>query len=331
MEEQRHCPLIAITPGEPAGIGPDVVLKAAMGPISPAVVAIADPSLMAERSERLGLKVKITQEVGNQHRPGILPCLPINCNQPVTPGMPDPNSSTYVLESLDRALEGCLCGQFDALVTGPVHKEVVNRSGVVFSGHTEYLAEKTGSPQPVMMLQTEGVRVALLTTHLPLSEVPGRVTPERLERVLRTVDKGLRGDFGIRNPRISVCGLNPHAGEGGCLGYEETNIIAPVIRTLVSEGLNLTGPSSADTAFTPGQLARSDVILAMYHDQGLPVIKHLGFGKTVNITLGLPVVRTSVDHGTAIELAGTGAAEEGSLIKAIEVAAQMALHRRGQR
>lgn len=328
MEKQRHHPLIAITPGEPAGIGPDVVLKAAMSPMDSAVVAIADPHLMAERSALLGLKVKITPKIGRHHRPGILPCLPISLNQSVTPGEPAPGNSPYVLESLDRAIEGCSCHQFDALVTGPVHKEGVNQSGVGFSGHTEYLAERTGSPQPVMMLLTEGVRVALLTTHLPLSEVPGKLTPERLESVLRIIDQGLRLDFAIHQPRITVCGLNPHAGEGGCLGSEETTVIEPVIRSLVREGMDLSGPCSADTAFTPDRLTKSDVILTMYHDQGLPVIKHLGFGRAVNVTLGLPIVRTSVDHGTAFDLAGTGTADEGSLIKAIEVAAQMAAHRR---
>jgi 4-hydroxythreonine-4-phosphate dehydrogenase len=226
----------------------------------------------------------------------------------------------YVLETLDRAIDGCLQGTFAALVTGPVHKAIINDAGIAFSGHTEYLAEATHTLDVVMMLATDELRVALVTTHVPLSEISALITPDRLRRVVRVLHAGLQTRFGIARPHIKVCGLNPHAGEGGHLGHEEVDTLIPVLQQLRTEGLDLDGPVPADTVFTPANIARSDAILAMYHDQGLPVLKHTGFGRAVNITLGLPIIRTSVDHGTALALAGTGHVDTGSLQQALKIA-----------
>jgi len=245
-----------------------------------------------------------------------------------TPGRLDTANARYVLAVLDAALDGCATGRFDAIVTAPVHKGVINDAGVAFTGHTEYLAERTGAPQPVMMLVGGGLRVALATTHLPLARVSAALTAERLVSVLTILDADLRTKFGIAAPRILVCGLNPHAGEGGHLGREEIEVIEPVLRRLQAQGLHLTGPVPADTAFLPERLTGQDAVLAMYHDQGLPVLKRAAFGHGVNVTLGLPVVRTSVDHGTALDLAGTGRADAGSLQAATRLAFELCASRR---
>jgi 4-hydroxythreonine-4-phosphate dehydrogenase len=247
---------------------------------------------------------------------------------PGTPGRLDPANAPYVLAVLDAATDGCLAGRFDAMVTAPVHKGVINEAGVRFTGHTEYLAERCGAPLPVMLLAGGGLRVALATTHLPLAHVSSAITAQRLEGVLRVLDADLRAKFGIAAPRILVCGLNPHAGEGGHLGREEIEVIEPTLERLRAQGLHLTGPVPADTAFLPARVAGHDAVLAMFHDQGLPVLKHASFGHAVNVTLGLPIVRTSVDHGTALDLAGTGRADPGSLRAALHLAAGMCAARR---
>ncbi len=242
---------------------------------------------------------------------------------PARAGKLDPANGRYVLATLDTAIDGCRDGTFDAMVTAPVHKGVICEAGVAFSGHTEYLADRTGTPRVVMMLTGGGLRVALATTHLPLSRVPGEVTDALLDETLRIVERDLRERFGLTNPRILVAGLNPHAGEGGHMGREEIEVIEPVLDRLRAEGMQLVGPLPADTLFVPHTLARGDAVLAMYHDQGLPVLKHASFGGGVNVTLGLPIIRTSVDHGTALDLAGTGRADPGSLLTALELALDM--------
>ena len=247
---------------------------------------------------------------------------PIALRVPAQPGRLDPANAGYVAETLMAACDGCLMGHFDAMVTGPVHKGVINDAGLPFSGHTEFLAERCGA-DPVMMLVAPGLRVALATTHLPLSRVSLSITQDALTRVLRALDRDLRTRFGIARPRILVCGLNPHAGEAGHLGREEIEVIEPTLAALRAAGIDLTGPIPADTAFVPPMLAKADAVLAMYHDQGLPVLKHLGFGRAVNVTLGLPIIRTSVDHGTALDLAGTGLGDTGSLEAAIACAEDM--------
>ncbi len=317
--------ILFYTPGEPAGIGPDLVLRlAAGGETTPLVVA--DPELLEERAHRLGLELVVEPlPSADRFSPGSrkLQVLPVPLRSPCAPGRLDPANVPYVLETLRTAVEHCLADpDHHALVTGPVHKGVINDAGIPFTGHTEYLAGLTGGT-PVMMLACPGLRVALATTHLPLREVADTITPEGLERVLRILHKDLVERFAISIPRILVCGLNPHAGEGGHLGREEIEVIAPTLEKLRTQGLQLIGPLPADTLFTPCHLERADAVLAMYHDQGLPVLKHLGFGRAVNITLGLPIVRTSVDHGTALELAGSGRAETGSLRAALQVAQEM--------
>ena len=318
---------LALTPGEPAGIGPDLCVLLAQQTRDEDMVAIADPGLLRARAAELRLPLEILPFAPGQPPapagPGQLRVLPVALRAPVRTGQLDPANAAYVLETLDAALAGCRDGHFAALVTGPVHKGVINDAGIPFSGHTEYLAEKTAAGQVVMMLAAPGLRVALATTHLPLRAVSDAITSQGLQQVLRVLDHDLRLRFGIATPRILVCGLNPHAGEGGHLGREEIEIIGPALEALRAEGLRLVGPLPADTLFTPRDLDHADAVLAMYHDQGLPVLKHHGFGEAVNITLGLPIVRTSVDHGTALELAGTGRAEVGSLRAAIATAAQM--------
>ncbi|QVL47898.1 MAG: 4-hydroxythreonine-4-phosphate dehydrogenase PdxA [Thiocapsa sp.] len=318
--------MIAVTPGEPAGIGPDLVVRLAQEPSDTPMVAIADPDLLAERARRLGLPLQIHHfESGDapppapSAKPGHLSVLPVAVRQPVVPGRLDTTNSPYVLDTLRIACDACLEGTFDALVTGPVHKGVINDAGLPFTGHTEFLAERCGA-EPVMMLATPGLRVALVTTHLPLRDVSAAITREHLTEVIRILHRDLSSRFGIPEPRILVCGLNPHAGEGGHLGREEIEVIEPVLNALRGRGWHLIGPVPADTAFVPDKLAGADAVLAMYHDQGLPVLKHLGFGQAVNITLGLPIIRTSVDHGTALDLAGTGRADLGSLKAALDMA-----------
>jgi 4-hydroxythreonine-4-phosphate dehydrogenase len=324
-------PRIAFTPGEPAGIGADLAVVLAQTEHRCQVVAFADPQVLSERAERLGLAFRAVPFAPEApplaQKAGELAVQPVALGAPVSPGTLDPRNAAYVLSTLRQAAGGCLAGVFDALVTGPVHKGVVNDAGFPFRGHTEFLAGLCGVERVVMVLAVPGLRVALATTHLPLSEVSRALTPALLESVCRVLVRGLRERFGVPAPRVLVCGLNPHAGEGGHLGREEAEVIAPVLGRLRAEGLDLAGPVPADTAFTPARLATCDAVLAMYHDQGLPVIKHLGFGRTVNVTLGLPFVRTSVDHGTALDLAGAGRADPGSLEAALDLAVAMASRR----
>ncbi len=318
---------IAVTPGEPAGIGPDLCLLLAQQPQEMELVTICDPHLLEQRAARLGLPFSYRRfepdAVPRGTRAGELCILPVALRAPVECGRLDSANARYVLDTLDRAIEGCLHGSFAALVTGPVHKAAINDAGIAFSGHTEYLAEAAHTDVVVMMLATDELRVALVTTHAPLAQISALITQDRLQRVIRVLHSELQARFGIARPHIKVCGLNPHAGEGGHLGHEEIDTIIPVLQQLRAEGLDLDGPVPADTVFTPPSIARSDAILAMYHDQGLPVLKHLGFGRAVNITLGLPFIRTSVDHGTALELAGTGRVDVGSLQQALKVARLM--------
>ena len=322
---RKSQPLLALTPGEPAGIGPDLCVGFAQSRRQEHLVAVCDPQLLEGRARQLNLPLNInTYEPGSgwaSSEPGNLTVLPVSVAEPVTPGKLNRGNAAYVLETLRRATAGCQTGEFSALVTGPVHKGIINDSGKAFTGHTEFLAELAGGT-PVMMLACPGLRVALATTHLPLCEVSNAITPESLKEIIEILHRDLVNRFGIAKPRILVCGLNPHAGEGGHLGTEEITVIEPVLKYLRSEGLDLQGPLPADTLFTPHYLDRADAVLAMYHDQGLPVLKHRCFGNAVNITLGLPIIRTSVDHGTALDLAGSGNAHLGSL----EAAAYMAWH-----
>jgi 4-hydroxythreonine-4-phosphate dehydrogenase len=317
-------PRIAITPGEPAGIGPDLCIMLAQQAHDVELVAVADPSLLEARAAQLGLALtldacNLSQAPQPQMR-GILKVMPLKLRSPVRCGKADPANADYVLDSLRIAVRGCQDGNFAAMVTGPVHKGVINDAGIPFSGHTEFLADITTTPQVVMMLLTEGLRVALATTHVPLKDVSAAITTPHLEGVIRILHHGLQIRFGIADPRIIVCGLNPHAGEGGHLGSEEQTIIEPLLHRMRGEGMTLIGPLPADTLFIPKYLDHADAVLAMYHDQGLPVLKYKGFGKAVNITLGLPIVRTSVDHGTALELAGSGQADGSSLEAALRLA-----------
>ncbi len=314
-------PVIALTPGEPAGIGPDVCLLLARRPPSARLVFIADPVVLRARAKALGLPFKAVAWAG-QAQDGLY-LLPVATRAPVVPGRLDKANAPYVLETLKRAVAGCLNGEFDALVTGPAHKGSINDAGFAFTGHTEYLAALAGSATPVMMLAAGNLRVVLATTHLALADVPRAITRERVTRVIEILHRDLKEKFGMLEPRIRVCGLNPHAGEGGHLGREEIEIIEPVIKALIAKGMKLEGPVPADTAFLPESLKNVDAVLAMYHDQGLPVLKHHDFAHAVNITLGLPFIRTSVDHGTALELAGTGKADPSSLYAAIDMALTM--------
>ena len=325
--------LIAVTSGEPAGIGPELCLQLANWSGEGRLVVLGDRDLLRQRADMLGLKVRL-----RDFSPGfssdaavdrnVLDVLHVPLAVPAQPGVLDAANGPYVLALLDRALAGCQSGEFAAMATAPVHKGVINDAGVPFTGHTEYLAEKTGTPLVVMMLAGDTpngpLRVALATTHLPLKDVPAAITADLLERTLRILDADLRGKYGIAAPRILVAGLNPHAGEGGYLGREEIEVIEPVLAKLRGEGLQLSGPHPADTMFTPPVLAGGDAVLAMYHDQGLTALKYATFGNGINVTLGLPIIRTSVDHGTALALAGTGRADAGSLFVAVAEVARMA-------
>ncbi|HVT35548.1 MAG TPA: 4-hydroxythreonine-4-phosphate dehydrogenase PdxA [Nevskiaceae bacterium] len=325
---RRDVRRLLITPGEPAGIGPDLAVALARERHATEIVAVADPMLLAERAVRLGLPLKL--EIIDLHdaprapRRGTLRVLPVALAAPVRPGRLDPRNAGYVLDTLRIAARACLRGQAHALVTGPVQKSVINDAGIAFSGHTEFLARLTRARMPVMMLVAGSFRVALATTHLALKDVPRAITRARLTAVLRVLHHDLRARFRIARPRILVCGLNPHAGEGGHLGREEIRVIEPVLRALRRGGMDLSGPLPADTLFTPARLQGADAVLAMYHDQGLPVLKYAGFGEAVNVTLGLPIIRTSVDHGTALDLAGSGKADPGSLLAAVAMAQQLA-------
>ncbi|WP_043527944.1 4-hydroxythreonine-4-phosphate dehydrogenase PdxA [Litchfieldella xinjiangensis] len=339
-------PRVAITTGEPAGIGPELTLMLAMqaATLPAQVVAIGDPDLLSSRARSLALDIDIVPCRPGDDLPapqaGRLSVWPVSLRAPSLAGTLDPANGAYVLDTLDLAIAACRHGQASAMVTAPLHKGAIIDGGHPgFTGHTEYLRDACGVDEVVMMLATDqalhGVahgdtscplRVALATTHLPLRDVADALTAERLERILRVLDGDLKRHFGIVSPRILVCGLNPHAGEGGHLGREEIEVIEPTLNRLRTEGLDLTGPLPADTLFTPRHLATADAVLAMYHDQGLPVLKYAGFGRGANITLGLPLVRTSVDHGTALDLAGKGTADPGSLRVAVSLAADMARH-----
>jgi len=311
---------LAITPGEPAGIGPDLTCTLRPGDFPVELVLVASRALLTERAALLGFPADWPDyQPDMPATAGRISLLDIPLAAPVRPGHVDPCNAGYVLDTLRRATVGCQNGEFAALVTGPVHKGVINEAGIPFTGHTEFLAELTGG-KPVMMLAAGELRVALATTHLPLRAVANAITTESPEYIIRTVHRELQQRLGLAKPRILVAGLNPHAGEGGHLGNEEVRIIQPLLERLRTEGLDLVGPLPADTLFIPRHLKLADAVLAMYHDQGLPVLKHIGFGQAVNITLGLPIVRTSVDHGTALDLAGTGKADSGSLKAAIETA-----------
>ncbi len=330
MSEPLH---LALTYGEPAGIGPDLCLLLGFKDFPWRVTVVGDPEVLEERAARLGLALCVRQgPAAHPHqRAGELWVLPRPAKAQVVPGQLNPANARHVLETLETAVYGCLEGHFDALVTAPVHKGIINEAGIPFRGHTEFIASLT-SGQPVMLLQArlrEGLylRVALATTHLPLREVPDAITRAKLSTVLKVLHRDLSLRFGIGKPRIAVLGLNPHAGEGGHLGREEIEIIEPVLKQLRAEGMRLLGPLPADTAFLPERLQSTDAFLAMYHDQGLGVLKYAGFGRAVNITLGLPIIRTSVDHGTALDLASTGRADPNSLFAALATAAELALNR----
>ncbi|SFL84835.1 4-hydroxythreonine-4-phosphate dehydrogenase PdxA [Marinobacter zhejiangensis] len=325
---------LALTAGEPAGIGPELCLQLATEPRQEGIVVVASMELLAARAKHLGLTVELVPWEPGQEAvtaAGQLSVYPVAGLASDLPGQLDAGNSRYVLDTLTVAAKGCLDGTFDGMVTAPVHKGVINEAGIAFSGHTEFLQELCGVERVVMMLATEELRVALVTTHLPLKDVSAAITPERLTQVTRILAADLKKFFAIAQPRILVAGLNPHAGEGGHLGREELDVIEPTLASLREEGLDLVGPLPADTLFTPHWLDQADAALAMYHDQGLPVLKFQGFGRAVNITLGLPIVRTSVDHGTALDLAGTGRADAGSLHTAIRVGAHMARSLRAHR
>ena len=324
---------IALTAGEPAGIGPELLVQLAQTGSRDQLIALADPGLLQQRAHQLGLPLRLRPwragTAAEPTAPGELWLDPVPLSEPCTAGQLNPANAAAVVTMLQRAADGCRQQQFDAIVTAPVHKGVINSAGIPFTGHTEFFAAAAGVDQVVMMLTADRLRVALVTTHLPLSQVPGGISADKLDRVLTILRQGLQRDFGLAEPAIAVLGLNPHAGEGGHMGREEIDIIEPVLARLRARGWRLQGPLPADTAFTPKHLAKCDAVLAMYHDQGLPTLKYAGFGRAVNITLGLPFVRTSVDHGTALDLAGSGKADAGSLQAALAQASAMA-HQRQQ-
>jgi 4-hydroxythreonine-4-phosphate dehydrogenase len=331
--------VLAITSGEPAGVGPELCAALASRQWPVRIVLIGDRGLLEARAHLSGQALSI-----QEYRPEVVPVVPglevlhVPLAAPAQPGKLDVANARYVLDTLDAAIEGCRDGRFAAMVTAPVQKSIINAAGIPFTGHTEYLAEHTDTARVVMMLageygpagQRQWLRVALATTHLPLQAVSGVLTQDELEQVLRILHGDLQRSFGLASPRILVAGLNPHAGEGGYMGREEIDVIEPVLERLRAEGMQLIGPLPADTMFTPHQLARGDAVLAMYHDQGLPVLKFATFGGGINVTLGLPIIRTSVDHGTALDLAGTGRADPGSLYAAVECALEMIQGRAGQ-
>ncbi|MGQ0698259.1 MAG: 4-hydroxythreonine-4-phosphate dehydrogenase PdxA [Panacagrimonas sp.] len=321
-------PRILITPGEPAGIGPDLILRLAQESWPAELIAVCDPLLLRERALQLGLPIALEEvsldESPEIHEPGFLSVLPVTMAAPSRPGQLDVLNAAYVLDTLRVAVRACQAKQAQAMVTGPVQKSLINQAGFDFSGHTEFIADLTRTRTAVMMLVADRLRVALVTTHLPLRSVAAAITQRRVQRTLRVLNADLQTRFACAKPRILVCGLNPHAGEGGYLGREEIDAITPAIEEMRDMGMDVVGPLPADTLFTPGVLADADAVLAMYHDQGLPVLKYAGFGEAVNVTLGLPIIRTSVDHGTALDLAGTGKAHAGSLHAAVDMAIRMA-------
>ena len=317
--------VLAITPGEPAGIGPEITVKLALEHPELHLLAVADPDCLRRAASALGMQDRVVEwHSGMEIQPGVLACLPVRMECAERPGLPDPRNAAYVLDTLRQAVGLVSEGIAAALVTGPVHKSVINDAGFRFSGHTEFLAGLAGRKQVVMMLAAPGLRVALVTTHLPLRQVPDAITRDKVEAVIRITARELQERFGIAVPRLQVLGLNPHAGEDGHLGSEDDAIIRPAIENCRSRTVTIDGPVPADTAFNPSRLAACDAVIAMYHDQGLPVLKHFGFGRSVNITLGLPFIRTSVDHGTALDIAGRGLAEAGSFFHAARMAVELA-------
>lgn len=318
---------LAVTPGEPSGIGPDLIIQLAQQQWSAQIVAFADPVMLQQRAELLNLPLELLDYDESRQdiqSPGQLYVVNIPTAVSVEPGTLNAENGQYVVETLRQASEANINGEFDAVVTGPVHKGIINQAGISFSGHTEYFALQANCSDVVMMLATEGLRVALVTTHIPLAYVAMAITQERLEKIITILNDDLKSKFGIKKPRIYVCGLNPHAGENGHLGKEEQQVITPTMDILRAQGLDLVGPLPADTIFQKKYLDDADAVLTMYHDQGLPVLKYKGFGASVNITLGLPFIRTSVDHGTALDLAGTGDIDNGSFRIAIEQAIELA-------
>ncbi|MBA0214929.1 4-hydroxythreonine-4-phosphate dehydrogenase PdxA [Pectobacterium brasiliense] len=330
MQTESNTPRVVITPGEPAGIGPDLVIALAQQAWPVELVICADPDLLLSRALQLSMPLTLRgYQPGQPAQPqqaGSLTILPIAAPATIIPGQLNVANSAYVVETLARACDGCLNGEFAALITGPVHKGIINDAGVPFSGHTEFFADRSRCDRVVMMLATEELRVALATTHLPLAAVSAAITRQSLHEVITILHHDLQTKFGIAQPQIYVCGLNPHAGEGGHMGREELDVINPALDELRQQGITLVGPLPADTLFQPKYLQHADAVLAMYHDQGLPVLKYQGFGRAVNITLGLPFIRTSVDHGTALELAATGNADPGSFITALNLAIKMIKH-----
>ena len=323
-----HPKPIIVTAGEPAGIGPELCLALAHRRIPRDVVVVSDPGMLRARAAQTGTDVTITEididdAATRQVRDGELLVIGTRFPEPVACGQPDPANAPALLDGLRLAVDACVAGQFAAIVTAPLQKSVINDAGIPFTGHTEFLADRTGTSVPVMLLVADELRVALASTHMPLKQVPEYLTRDRLRSVLQVLADDLRTKFGFAQPEIVVCGLNPHAGEGGHLGSEDADIIAPVVREFATQGHRVRGPLPADTAFTPAA-GHKDAVLAMFHDQGLPVLKYAGFGHAVNVTLGLPIVRTSVDHGTALDIAGTGAADPGSLFQAVDLATELA-------
>lgn len=317
---------IALTAGEPAGIGPDLCLAAASRAHRAPLLCLADLECLQQRATLLDLEIELREyQPGDAIacEPGVLSVWHHGLAVPTIPGQLDARNASQVLALIDRAVDGCRRGDFAAMVTAPVQKSIINQSGVAFTGHTEYIAARTGAALPVMMLTAGQLRVALATTHLPLRAVADALNVDELHRVLAILHHDLHRYWALPHPRIAVCGLNPHAGEGGYLGDEEQRVIIPAIQRARADGLNVDGPLPADTLFVPRHLQHYDAVLAMYHDQGLPVLKHAGFGEAINVTLGLPIVRTSVDHGTALDLAGSGRADAGSLMAAIDLAIAM--------
>ena len=318
---------VVITPGEPAGVGPDLVVAIAQQDWPVELVVVACPDLLKERAALLGLPLTLRQYQADKpacpQSSGTLTIIPVALNEPCIPGQLNASNGAYVVNTLQQACDGNMSGEFDAIVTGPVHKGLINKSGIPFSGHTEFFAHQANCSDVVMMLATEGLRVALVTTHIPLAYVSKAITAERLEKVTKILHQDLKEKFGIKSPKIYACGINPHAGEDGHLGREEIDIMIPTFDMLREQGIDIIGPLPADTIFHEKYLDDADAILSMYHDQGLPVLKYKGFGASVNITLGLPFIRTSVDHGTALDLAGTLKADPGSFVEAIQTAIEL--------
>ena len=322
----RYLPRLAVTLGEPAGIGPEIVAALATTDLPADLIAVGDKDVLLLAAQSRGIALALEPDDGqwrSERHAGSLRYVHIPARAAVTPGRLNVDNAAYVVDMLARAADGCLHGEFDALVTAPVHKGIINDAGIAFRGHTEFFAARAQC-NVAMLLVAPGLRVALATTHLPLAQVPAAITASGLVQILRIVYNDLRTRFRIAQPRIAVLALNPHAGEGGHLGEEEIRVMAPILDGLRAEGMQLDGPLSADTAFVPAKRAHYDAYLAMYHDQGLPVLKALGFGDSVNVTLGLPFVRTSVDHGTALDLAGTGKADPASMVAAAQMAMQLA-------